>query len=80
MKQKDILIIVLVAGVSAIISLFIANSLFSGDKAYKLTAPTVSTITKDFSNFDEKYVNKTSLNVTKTITIGDSANDKPFNQ
>lgn len=80
MKQKDILIIVLVAGVSALVSLFIANALFGGDKAYKLTAPTVSVITKDFKSFDEKYVNKTSLNVTKTITIGDSTNDKPFNQ
>lgn len=79
MKQKDIAIIVVVTIVAGVFSFLIANMLFGGDKAYKLTAPTVDTITADFKQPDPTYFNSNSLNPTKDITIGGSTNTTPFN-
>lgn len=79
MKQKDIFIIIVVSIVAAVFSFIIANSLFGGKKAYKLTAPTVEPINSQFASPSEVYFNKDAINPTKDITIGDSTNDKPFN-
>lgn len=80
MKQKDIIVIVAIAIVSAIFSYVMANFIFGGEKAYKLTAPTVDPISAEFKLPDERYFNKDSLNPTKDITIGDSSNSAPFNK
>jgi archaellin len=80
MKQKDIIVVVAIAIVSAIFSYVIANFIFGGEKAYKLTAPTVDPISSEFKLPDERYFNKDSLNPTKDITIGDSNNSAPFNK
>jgi len=78
MKQRDIIIIVAVAVIGGLFSYVIANALLGGKKAYKLTAPTVESITSDFPQPDTAYFNKNSLDPTKNITIGDSTNDQPF--
>lgn len=79
MKQKDILIIIIVSVIAGVFSFIVANALFGGEKAYKLTAPTVDAISAQFTTPDEAYFNKDSINPTKDITIGDSANTQPFN-
>ncbi|HUD03738.1 MAG TPA: hypothetical protein VMR51_03035 [Patescibacteria group bacterium] len=79
MKQKDIIIIVAIAVISGIFSFAIANFLFGGQKAHKLTAPSVQAISSDFKLPDSTYFNKRSLDLTKNITIGDSTNPAPFN-
>jgi hypothetical protein len=79
MKQKDILLVVVVAIVAGILSFVIAQFIFGGEKSYKLTAPTVEPISSEFQLPDETYFNKQSLNPTKNITIGDSTNSAPFN-
>lgn len=78
MKQKDILTIVVIAGVSAILSFFAAKAFFGGEKVYKLTSPNVPTISSEFKSPDTAYFNKDSLNLTKNIQIGDSTNQKPI--
>ena len=78
MKQKDILIIIGVAIVSAIFSYVISNALFGGGSTANLTAPKVTPISAEFPTPDERYFNAASLNPTKTITIGDSTNTQPF--
>ena len=57
MKQKDIIIIVAIAVISGIFSFAIANFLFGGQKAHKLTAPSVQAISSDFKLPDSTYFN-----------------------
>jgi hypothetical protein len=78
MKQKDIIVIIVVVFVSGVLSFVIAKTLFGGEKKYKLTAPTVDAISSEFKQPDTAYFNKDSLNPTKNITIGDSTNNTPF--
>lgn len=80
MKQKDILLIAVISIVAGVLSFFVANLLFGGAKASKLTYPIVDPIKSDFSPPNTAYFNKDSLNPTKDITIGDTTNNKPFNQ
>jgi len=77
-KQKDIVIIVFVAGFSALISMFIAQSFLASDDAYKLKAPKVSPVTSEFTQLNTEYVNPGALNPTKDITIGGNSNTNPF--
>lgn len=78
MKQKDILLIAVIAIVAGLFSFLAANFFFGGEKAYKLTAPTIEPITQEFNLPDTTVYNNTALNPTKTITIGDSTNNTPF--
>ena len=78
MKQKDILLIAVIAIVAGVFSFVVANFFFGGEKAYKLTAPTVEPITQDFTLPDKTVFNTNALNPTKNITIGDSTNNTPF--
>ncbi len=79
MKQKDVLLIVVIAVVAGVFSLVIANFFFGGEKAYNLKAPTVEPITAEFTLPSEQVFNKSALNPTKNIVIGDSTNKQPFN-
>jgi hypothetical protein len=78
MKQKDILLIAVIAIVAGLFSFMIANFFFGGQKAYKLSAPTIDKITQEFRLPDETVYNAKALNPTKNITIGDSTNTTPF--
>ncbi|MEI6237560.1 MAG: hypothetical protein WCP03_03105 [Candidatus Saccharibacteria bacterium] len=80
MKQRDIIVIAIVAITSGIFSLILANLMFGGEKAYKLTAPTIDPITADFKVPNGSYYTKQSLNLTKIIIIGDNGNPTPFNK
>jgi flagellar basal body-associated protein FliL len=78
MKQKDILLIVVIAIVAGVISIVAANLLFGGENKYDQKAPEVNEISSEFKQPNEKYYNDKSLNPTKDIKIGDDTNDKPF--
>lgn len=78
MKQRDIVVIIVVAVVSGVASYFLANFLFGGEKKYTLKAPVVAPIASDLGSLDEKYFNKNSIDATITINIGDSVNPDPF--
>lgn len=80
MKQKDIVIIIAVAGVTAILSFALANFLFGGNKMANLKAPVVDPITSEFKLPSSQYFNNNSLDPTKNITIGDNTNNAPFNK
>jgi len=78
MKQKDIVIIVAVVVVVGIFSFVLSNFLFGGQKAYKLTSPTISPISSNFNLPSSAYFNSNSLDPTQDITIGGSTNSTPF--
>lgn len=80
MKQKDIALIVAVAGFAGIASFILSGVFFSGnDKVQKVEV--VQTITTEFDPNDERYdrfFNDKAINPTKLIRIGDTNNPKPF--
>lgn len=78
MKQKDILVIVAVAIVSLILSAVVSNAVLSRPEKTQKPVYVVDTISDDFSTVDQRYFNADSINPTKLIRIGDSANPDPF--
>lgn len=79
MKQKDLVTIVVVALFSGILSLLVSKIFISTPANRALKVEVVESIKSDFPHPDKRYFNDKSINPTQLITIGDSANTKPFN-
>jgi hypothetical protein len=78
MKQKDIVLIVVIVIISAIISLFLSKAIFGSPKNRQQTAEVVQPITSDFPKPDPRYFNNQAFDPTKVITIDQNANPNPF--
>ena len=78
MKQKDMVLILVVAVFSAIASLLLSNVLFNRPASRQQTAEVVEKITDDFRQPDKKYFNSNSVDPTRLIRIGDGSNTQPF--
>jgi hypothetical protein len=77
MKQKDIVIIVAVMGVSALIAVVGSKFIIKpADK--KQQVEVVHAITTDFPIPDARYFNANSIDPTLPIQIGDNTNTDPF--
>lgn len=78
MKQKDIMLILIIAIISAVASFLLSRSLFgtTGDKAQK--AEVVDAVSVEFPQPNPKYFNENSVNPTQVIQIGGSNNQNPF--
>ena len=79
MKQKDIAVIVAVAGISTIIAFVIGNIAFGSPKHRQIEVQSIDSISSDFPVADQKYFNSQSIDSTQTVKIGTSTNPKPFN-
>lgn len=79
MKQKDILVIVIVVFISGIFSLFFTKLIFPESKTRNEKVEVVQPITSEFNKPDQKYFNSNSIDPTQIIKIGDSNNNQPFN-
>lgn len=80
MKQKDIIVIIVVGFFSVVISFVLSAKLFDSPKNRNTEVEIVQKISPEFLTPDPKYFNDKSLNPTKLIQIGDSANPQPFNE
>ncbi|HYF96504.1 MAG TPA: hypothetical protein VD947_00525 [Patescibacteria group bacterium] len=78
MKQKDVVLIVIVVIFAGIVSIIATNFFFTPDNAKNLTAAVVDPITSDFQQPDERVFNSKAINPTQLIEIGDSKNTQPF--
>ncbi len=80
MKQKDILLIVVVVFISGVFSLVLSNYLFASPKNRQEKVEVVEPITADFKtpNKDDKYFNAQAIDPTLIIKIGDNNNNDPF--
>ncbi len=61
MKQKDIALIVVIAAISAVISVFASKALFSTPKGLSAQVETVEKISADFPQPDTRYFNEKSI-------------------
>ena len=78
MKQKDIILIVVVAVVSGVMSVVLSNILITPKKDRNQQAEVVEAITSDFPPPDTKYFNASSIDPTQLITIQNTNNTQPF--
>jgi hypothetical protein len=78
MKQKDLALIIVIAIVGAAASLFISKHIFVTPKDRQQQVEVVQAITTEFPSPSPAYFNSSSLDPTKLITIGQSANSNPF--
>ena len=77
MKQKDIVVIIAVAVVAGIFSVFVSQALFS-TKKLNLTAEKVDTISSQFNSPDKNLFSEDPIDPTQLIQIGTGNNAKPF--
>lgn len=78
MKQKDILLIVVIAGVSTIFAFVVANFFISTPKNQNYKVQVLDSISSSFPEADKRYFNKDSLDPTQPVQIGNGGNAKPF--
>lgn len=78
MKQKDVMLIIVLSIFSAVISVIVSNFVIVPKKSFNQKAAVVDPITADFAELNKKYFNKDSIDPTKTIQIGDNSNSKIF--
>lgn len=78
MKQKDVALIIMIIGISAIVSLGLSKFLIKIPDDRNQTAEVVEPITAEFELPDQRYFNAESYNPTQLIEIKDN-NTKPFN-
>ncbi len=79
MKQKDFILIIVIAFISGIFSLFLSKYLITAPKNRSAKVTVAEKITSDFPIPDNKYFNTNSINPTRLIKVGDNANPTPFN-
>lgn len=78
MKQKDIVLILVVVLISSGISLTVTKMLFTSPKNRQEKVEVVEPISGEFTQLSDKYFNSNSIDPTLTIKIGDNNNDSPF--
>jgi hypothetical protein len=79
MKQKDLMLIIVVVFISAVLSFVLSNAVISSPKSRQQKVEVVEKITPDFPQPDHKYFNSESIDPTLLIRIGDNTNTTPFN-
>ncbi len=77
MKQKDLILIIVIVFISSIISLVVSKTIFGGAKAVQ-SAEVVEPITSEFKKPNPKYFNDKAFDPTLIIKIGTSNSADPF--
>jgi hypothetical protein len=78
MKQKYIVLIIVVGFIAGVIGVFTSKLVFSPPKNRQTKVEVVDKITSDFPLPDSHYFNSNSIDPTKLIQIGDQSNTDPF--
>lgn len=78
MKQKDVALILVIAVISAAVSLFASKAIFVPPKNRQQEVEVVQPITADFPKPDSRFFNGNSIDPTQLITISPNNNNNPF--
>jgi len=78
MKRKDLILIIIIALISAVISLFVSKMIFVPPTNRHQEVEVVQPITANFPEPDKRYFNDQANDPTKLITIGQNTNNAPF--
>jgi hypothetical protein len=77
-KQKDIILIIVVVFISGVVSVILSHSLFSSTLGQQQTE-VVEAINPNFPTPGTTYFNSKSIDPTQLIQIGNNNNSNPFN-
>jgi hypothetical protein len=78
MKQKDIILIIVVVFISGVASFFISNALFGSPAKNKTEVEVVEPIASEFIQPDTRYFNKDAIDPTQLIQLGGPGNPQPL--
>lgn len=78
MKQKDIILIIVIVFISGVLSFFISNALFAKPEDRKTEVEVVELISSEYPPVDQRYFNQDSVDPTQLIQIGNQNNTQPF--
>ena len=78
MKKNDIILVISVMAVSSILALVTTPAFVVGSKLKNQQVQTVTIITPSFTTPSTSYFNSSSIDSTKSITIGNNSNGAPF--
>ncbi len=78
MKQKDVVLILVIVVISGIFSMLISNMLITPASELEADVEVVGAIVSDFQNPSTKFFNEKSNNPTQIIRIGEGGNTDPF--
>lgn len=79
MKKSDIAVLILLVSVSLVIGYFVGSWVFSANEIKEVPVQTAEPIVAEITPPDAKVFNDEGINPTVQVTIGQSANTKPFN-
>jgi len=74
MKQKDIILVIVMVFIGGVLALAVSNFVFSAPKNRQQTAEIVDVIAPDFSSPPPKYFNSNANNPAQPITLGTDDN------
>lgn len=78
MKEKDIILIIVIAFVSGVASFFLSNALITNDSNRSTKVEVVEPISSELAPLDARYFNAQSQNPTQLIEIQDNNNQQPL--
>jgi hypothetical protein len=78
MKQKDLALVILIAGLAGFFSFFITRTFIVKPASQQQKAEVVEAISSEFILPDKQFFNEKSINPTKLIEIGGGQNQQPF--
>ena len=79
MKQKDIALIIFIAGISGIASYAVSHLVFATPANRQQQVAVVSPINTSFATPDPKFFNSQSIDPAELIEVGSGNNTNPFN-
>lgn len=80
MKQKDIILFIVIGFFSFVVALLLSNMLLNTEDNKKLETAVVTPITTEFDDEDKVYFGENATNPTQTIKINENSNEQPFNR
>jgi len=78
MKQKDFVLIIVIAFISGVVSFVVSNKLFVTPNNRAQQVEVVDPITATFQTPDKKYFNSSSINPTPNSSNSGDSNQNPF--
>ncbi|MGH7142476.1 MAG: hypothetical protein ACREF5_03385 [Candidatus Saccharimonadales bacterium] len=78
MKQKDVALIILIAGISGVISFVVSNFIFASPANSQQKVAVVDPISTEFTTPNTQFFNNQSIDPTQLIEVQNSNNSNPF--
>ncbi len=78
MKQKDVALIILIAGISAVVAFTASHFIFATPQNRQQAVAVVNPITTQFTSPNKQFFNSQSINPTQLVEVQSSNNPNPF--